>query len=353
MINSAHQAGLPGRRYFAIVGESNDWALRALASILVPNGFEVVRARTVAQLVDRSRTLRPDLVIIGETLGHVPASDACRMLRSMSGFNLATPVLVASTSLVREEQRIEHLRAGAWDTIRVPTNTEELVLRIRRFVEAKILADLAQDEGMLDIRSGFYNLRGLLRRTEEEASEAWRFRRPLSCVVFGVDRSVEEDVVKSAEEQPRIDLEKDLVEVFRRTSRRSDVVGRLGVTDFIVLAPSTSEEGAVLLAERMLSEMLHLSVSGPDGSTRSVRMKAGYYTPGDPVPSDVEPAQVVSRAAGALRRAQGLESESDRICSWQAGDEAPIPFSTERSDLHLLGANEGTPNDTDGASMER
>jgi PleD family two-component response regulator len=351
-MDTAHETSLPGRRFFAIVGESNDWALRALASILVPNGFEVVRARTVAQLVDRSRTLRPDLVVVGETLGGVPATEACRILRSMSTFNLATPVLVATTSLVREEQRIEHLRAGAWDTIRVPTNTEELVLRIRRFVEAKILADLAQDEGMLDLRSGFYNLRGLLRRTEEEASEAWRFRRPLSCVVFGMERSVEETLLRGAEEQPRIALEKDLVEVFRRASRRSDVIGRLSVTDFIVLAPSTDEEGAVLLAERLLAEMLHLSVPFPDGSARKVRMKAGYYSPGDPVPSGVEPAQMVSRAAGALRRAQSLETAEEAICSWRVGDEAPIPFSTERGGWTAVATADPPSGGTNGSPVE-
>ncbi|TVP59385.1 MAG: diguanylate cyclase [Gemmatimonadales bacterium] len=311
-----------------MIGEPNDWTFRALQTIMAPEGFEVIQARTAAELLEQVRGIRPDLVMVSDSYSDLEPPEICRLLREMNSFNPATPILVTTSEVIDETRHLENLRAGAWDTVRLPANAEQLLLKIGRYVDAKAMSDFARHDGMLDGLTGFYNLKGLLRRTEEEAAEAWRFRRAMSCMVFGPvippESTDEGPEVDPEELRDRPELEKGLIEIFRRMGRRSDVIGRLNPTEFIVVAPSTDEGGAVLMGERLLAEMRHLTIP-VDGREVKVEMRAGYYSPGDPTPTSVEPVDMVSRAAGALRRSQTQYDPAEEIAPWRDGDVMVLP----------------------------
>jgi len=306
-------------RHFAVLGEPNDWTFRALATVLEPDGFEVIQARTSDELLEHVNSIGPDLVLVSDVLPDLSAPEVCTLLRGHPSFNPATPILVTSSELIDETAHLRNLRAGAWDTIRLPANAEEFRLKIARFVDAKTLSDVARDERMLDGMSGFYNLNGLLRRAEEETAEANRFQRALACVVFGPavsssgtgDPAVTDEMLRTSPE-----LEAGLERIFRRMGRRSDVIGRLNPNEFIVVAPSTDEEGAVKLSRRMLAEMQGLTIPSGEGET-AVEMRAGYFAPATHAPAAMRPSQLVGRAAGALRRSQSRHLPGEEISGWQ------------------------------------
>lgn len=309
-------------QFYAVVGEPNDWTLRAITSILDLNGFQVIRTRTAAGLLEKTRATQPDLVLVSDSFPDLQAVDTCRVLRGMSAFNPATPILVTTTGITSEAARIAHLRAGAWDTIKMPANPEEFLLRIQRFVDVKVRSDMATAKGMLDGSTGFYNLHGLLRRTEEEISEAWRFRRTISCAVFGPVPPLGEGRLASPDAPHRARLEEELLEVFRRVARRSDVVGRLNALEYIVVAPSTDEAGSVRLCRRLLAELQHLTLPAPDSDDLvPLPIRAGYHSPGTPAPADLTPGDLVGRAVGALRAQQeaGPEASTPDSLPWETG----------------------------------
>ena len=313
------------RRLFAVIGEPNDWTFRALSSILEPDGFEILQARTAASLLDHVGSIRPDLVLVSDELPDLSPAEVCARLRGTASFNPATPVLVTSSELVDETRHMENLRGGAWDTLRLPANAEEFRLKIARFVDAKVLSDLTREERMLDGLTGFYSLPGLMRRAEEEAAEAERYQRPLACIVFGPSLATEgngDPEVSDERLRTTPELEGHLERIFHRLGRRSDVIGRLNPNEFVVMAPSTDEEGAVRLGRRFLSEMTHLTVSVGDGDDRVARveMRAGYYAATTPLQAAVKPGQLVGRAAGALRRSQEARRFGGQIAAWQAGE---------------------------------
>ncbi|CAN5820753.1 hypothetical protein BH23GEM11_BH23GEM11_12990 [soil metagenome] len=307
------------QRHFAVLGEPNDWTFRALATVLEPDGFELIQARSSDELLDHVNSIGPDLVLVSDVLPDLSAPEVCTLLRAHPSFNPATPILVTSSELIDETAHMKNLRAGAWDTIRLPANAEEFRLKIARFVGAKTLSDVARDERMLDGVSGFYNLNGLLRRAEEEAAEANRFQRALACVVFGPaipaskegDPEITDEMVRTSPE-----LEAGLERIFRRMGRRSDVIGRLNPNEFIVVAPSTDEEGALKLSRRMLAEMQGLTIPSSTGRTE-VEMHAGYFAPSTHAPAAMKPSQLVGRAAGALRRSQSRHLPGETISAWQ------------------------------------
>ncbi|MGH7701253.1 MAG: GGDEF domain-containing protein, partial [Gemmatimonadales bacterium] len=82
----------------------------------------------------------------------------------------------------------------------------------------------------------------------------------------------------------------------KAVGRRSDAIGRIGPTEFAVVAPGTDARGAVLLAERLAREIR----GGGDGPPPDI--VAGY----DSVPNvrfaPLEPRHMIDRAQTALAR---------------------------------------------------
>jgi DNA-binding response OmpR family regulator len=289
-----------GTPVLAVVADAGDWSLRAIGSLLGAHGYEVIPVHTPSQLLDQVERSHPHLVVLGAMFGSTPATEVLRLLRDTPGFDRATPVLVASAGMVPESERIHHLRAGAWESIGLPANSEELLLRLRRFVEARVASDHARLQNLLDPASGFYNLKGFLRRAGEEAAEAWRARRPLAFAVFTPDPRTEAVLEADPADPACIALQRQMIDVFRRLGRRSDVVGRRGVSTFLVLAPSTDEIGVKRMADRFLLEMHHLVLPVDMGTPAEVAVRAGCHASGGPAAGGMDPAELLSRAAGAL-----------------------------------------------------
>ena len=85
-------------------------------------------------------------------------------------------------------------------------------------------------------------------------------------------------------------------------TRISDTVGRLGETEFVVIAPGTTPEAADSFAQRLLAR---LSASEPVGRCLSGQsLRAGYYAVAEKDAETVMPVDILTRATLALRRAQ-------------------------------------------------
>src|SRR5207244_2841406 len=64
-------------------------------------------------------------------------------------------------------ERLAALRAGAWECIAPPHDADEILLKIGAYVHAKLDADRARSEGLLDSATRLYNRQGLARRARE------------------------------------------------------------------------------------------------------------------------------------------------------------------------------------------
>src|SRR5881409_763312 len=77
--------------------------------------------------------------------------------------------------------------AGAWECIAPPHDADEILLKIGAYVHAKLDADRARSEGLLDSATRLYNRQGLARRARELGAQAYRDHGALACVVFALD----------------------------------------------------------------------------------------------------------------------------------------------------------------------
>ena len=275
-----------------VIANSQELHTRALESILGPHGYAVLRAYTGKQALERCRNGRPDIIIIDSELPDMDGLDVCRTLRSDPLISQSTPILVTSSGHSSRKERLEALRAGAWDFLGSALDDEELPLKLDAYVRAKFDADRVREESLLDQLTGLYNVRGLSRRARELGSHAFRSHAPFACVVFST--LAEEALDEAATEAQITAAVERLARALRERGRVADAMGRVGPNEFAVIAQDTDAEGAVRMAERLTDD---LRAADP-----SIRVVAGF----DAVPNyheaPIDPSEMLARASRAMRQ---------------------------------------------------
>lgn len=268
-----------------LIVSEHEWASRSLDTILAPRGYTVERAYNAAQALERTRVLGPDAVFIEHSLPDLGGPELCRRLRQEGALTAATPMILTTSGPVTQEQRVEALRSGAWELVTLPMDAEELVLRLRRYTRAKLEVDRAAESTRTDPETGFYNETGILQRTHELVAAAERHGRPLACVVFEPTADSDEAVRE---------LLSEIVRVLRKSTRRSDVIGRIGPAQFAIVAPDTEPQGAEILADR-----LRQGVKSP---AATLGARAGVFGVADTRTTRIDPEELFRRAVSATRR---------------------------------------------------
>lgn len=283
----------------ALVVNDKEWSARSIESILSPNGYAVLRASNAAEALQHARGASPDLIIMDVGLPDGSGLETCRVLRSDPRIGPLTPIILTTARTPTRRQRIEALGAGAWDFFALPLDSEALLLKLNVYMQAKFEADRIQEQSLIDLVTGLYNLDGLLRRVRELGSEAYRHERALACVTFApeIRAGVAEDV--SDRDGSLLEVLDRLTDVFTTMGRSSDAIGQVRLAEFAIIAPSTDPRGAQRLAERFSQAAEETQDGGAP-----IRLMAGYFAATNFREAAIPPEEVLSRATEALRRSQ-------------------------------------------------
>jgi diguanylate cyclase (GGDEF)-like protein len=246
--------------------------------------------------------------------------EVCRSLRSDPRFSATTPIVITTSGPSGRTQRLEAYRAGAWEFLGQPLDGEALLLKLNTFLQSKREVDALREENLLDPGSGLYNMRGLSRRAREIGAEAFRRRDPVACVVFAPD--LEDDEEELPEDETRR-MSDQVALLFRQSGRASDAIGRLGLSEYGVIAPATGPDAAVRLARR-LGGAVESSPIPVRGGERTLRFRAGYCAVPDFAESSVDAVELLLRATTALRDLKREGQAGERI---RAFDQVPTRFA--------------------------
>ena len=274
-----------------LIAHGEEWSARSLESILVPNGYQILRAYTAAQALERVASVEPDVVIVADQLPDAEGLDVCRALRDGALIPAITPILMMFASHPPKLQRLTVLRSGVREILTQPLDAEELLLKLGAYVEAQLEAERMRHASLLDQASELYSPEGLARRARELVATASRHGAPLACVVFGVDTGSEENEAA---------VLSYVADALRKSGRTSDAIGRVSKSEFAVLAPATDAEGADMLATRLVKAM-------NTGQAQAGRIKpklgvrAGYEAVSDMRAAPIEPSALVERARAAVQ----------------------------------------------------
>jgi PleD family two-component response regulator len=266
-----------------------------LAPLAELHGYTVHRAFNGAQALDHARAVRPDVVLLDESLPDLEPRALSRALRDDVAVGTGAPILLVTTARPAPIEHMAALRAGVWEFLVRPFNAEEIAAKLHNYVLLKLEADRARRDGPVQDASGLYTTRGLALRAQELTLQAFHHDAALACIALA-------PAGEAGREDAGAQSAALLGRVLKAAGRRSDAIGRMGPGEFAIVAPGTNAAGAVQLAQR-LAHAVRAAAPG----ARSLPLRVGYDAVGNTRYTPVEPKNLLSRATTALKavRADG------------------------------------------------
>jgi DNA-binding NarL/FixJ family response regulator len=118
-----------------VIADGDEGACALASAALSRAGFEVVEVSTGAAVLDAVRTTAVALVVLEVGLPDMTGYEVCREIRAEAGDDL--PVFFLSGLRTEPLDRVAGLLLGADDFIVKPFDSDELVARVRRFVNRR------------------------------------------------------------------------------------------------------------------------------------------------------------------------------------------------------------------------
>jgi len=166
-----------------------------------------------------------------------------------------------------------------------------------------------------DVLTGLPNRRAILEALHWQVAYARRARLPLTVVLCDLDHFKR---VNDRHGHEGGDLAlKAFARVCREVKRETDLAGRWGGEEFLLVLPNTDIDGAQVFGERFLGALRQRQVRMPDGSEAGIRASLGAARVWTTESEDA----AISRADAALYRAK--ESGRDRMVVDRGATPAP------------------------------
>ena len=263
---------------------------RWAAAVLGESGHTIIAAPSGALALELAHDIRPDVIVIEADLTDIPGIELCRQMRADPAIGRNVPIILLVPDKPTPGQRVNALRAGAWEFLRVPGDRDEILLKLHTCIEAKRNIDAALADGFADAASGLHNQSGLTRRARQLEELMSRMHAPMACVVLELDMD---------------ELDSEAGGFITRATRASDIVGELSASKFAVLAPATDGAGAVLLASRLIAAFGEWV--GGRSAQRGLpaarwSLRAGYDAVANAMYTPFDPAVFIARAVSAVQR---------------------------------------------------
>jgi len=276
----------------------DDRVTRAMVSSwLTGAGYEVIAATDGDQALALAREHGPDLLLVDVTMPGRDGYEVCRAIQAESG---TPPPVIFLTAHSQTDARVAGLDAGAVDYIVKPFASEELVARVRAALRTKAVHDGLAETAARDGLTGVFNRRELDARAEQAVALAQRHGRAFACLLLDLDHFKQVNDVHGHAAGDAV-----LREAARRivhSSRISDIVGRYGGEEFVIVLPETTGEQAVAAADK-LREQLAASPVEIGETSISIRASVGAAALTDDMATG---ADLYAAADRALYRAKRL-----------------------------------------------
>lgn len=114
-----------------LVADDEPLTAEMMAIVLAFNGYEVVEAHDGHQALERAREVRPDVVLLDETMPWLTGSEVARNLRQDPALS-ETPVVLFSCI---DESEVDWRSAGADLFLQKPVDIRQLPDVVRQLVE--------------------------------------------------------------------------------------------------------------------------------------------------------------------------------------------------------------------------
>ena len=134
----------PARAPVVLVADDQELVVRSLETVLTPRGLSVMPAYSGTQALMLAFSAQPDAIILDYQMPDLTAAEICRELRSDPRFPRNVPIIVTVAGSYSRIHRLNAYQAGAWDVCTEPFDIEVLLIKLDRYLEARLSAPAAR-----------------------------------------------------------------------------------------------------------------------------------------------------------------------------------------------------------------
>ena len=249
------------RKFRILVVDDDRDSVDLLTQWLTMGGYEVTSASNGQEALRRVPTDRPDLVLLDLL---IPPPDGLQVMRAIKRDRVLSTIPVVVMTVKRDvKSKVECLKNGADDFIVKPFHFDELDAVLRSSLKKRYLyTSLERANQQLrdandrllkltvtDERTNLLNDRYLKRRLTEEFKRAQRYGTPLSVTMLDLDhfKQVNDKYGHDCGDM----VLRDFGRLLSENARTTDIVGRFGGEEFLVVLPNTDGIRAAIVAERI------------------------------------------------------------------------------------------------------
>jgi len=235
--------------------------LQLLGSILKAENYKIAVATNGLAAISVTNDINPDLILLDVMMPELDGFETCKKLKTLPKTK-DIPVIFL-TAKVENEDIINGFKIGAVDYITKPFNTYELKARVKTHLELKKSKDLLQQKNEIleklsitDGLTGLFNHRYITDTLSRLIEENKRYKQPLSIAMFDID-----NFKKINDEQGHLfgdDVLVKIASLIDNSLRKTDIAGRYGGEEFMILFAHTELKGAVESSKRIIEGVENL-----------------------------------------------------------------------------------------------
>jgi diguanylate cyclase (GGDEF)-like protein len=233
-------------------------AKAGIASRIITNPINVLRA--LEEFI-------PDLLLLDLYMPECTGLELAQVIRQMKAF-VSLPIVYLSAETDREKQ-LAAVGIGGDDFLTKPIKPDHLISavasRIERYRQLRALM-------LRDSLTGLLNHTSVRERLGQEIVLSARNSQPLALAMIDIDNFKKVNDTYGHATGDRV--LKALTHIFTRRLRQSDIIGRYGGEEFVVILPNTDEKAALQTLDELreaFSLVRHIS----DGREFNVTFSCG------------------------------------------------------------------------------
>jgi two-component system, cell cycle response regulator len=294
----------PVEQFKILVADESPVYRKLVEQTLPPDQYSILFANTGQSAIELCRQHRPALVITDWNMPDLSGIEVCRQIRASAKDSYTYVIIVTSAS--EKEKVVEGLEAGADDYLTKPFHPKELLARVRvgrrlldlhQQIESqnRILKDLA----LTDALTGLPNRRAVEDWAKGQLSAAVRHGFSLWVVIADLDNF---KVINDTYGHDAGDaVLKEFAGILKKRVRNSDICGRTGGEEFIMIFTHAEECNVGIVVARILRQLREheFSFGGKPVQVTASFGIAGFQGKGMP-----DFAKLISRADAALYAAK-------------------------------------------------
>ena len=294
LIEPQRQRGIPSQ-----IGQQVEHAL-------AEDSCSVLFANSGHQAIEIFERERPDLIVTDWMMPDITGIELCQRIRA--DVHSSYTYVIILTSNAEKENVVKGLSAGADDYLTKPFDRNELLARIRvgqrlidlhRQIEAKnrLLEELA----LTDPLTGLPNRRAIEDWSARQLSGAARHGFPMWVVLMDLDHF--KNVNDTHGHEAGDTVLKKFSEVLRANTRLSDISGRIGGEEFLLVLTHADEKNVTVVVDRIRKQ---LAEERFEWNGTAIKVTASFGAAGFSGRKAPEFNQLVKQADAALYRAKDL-----------------------------------------------